>query len=178
MTQGVRITGGKWLNRKLVCVTEQTRPTTGWARECLYAWLGRCDHYKVLDLASGTGILAFEALSRGGVSAVCVDHNKQALKEISNSAIKFGADISTNCLDLSQIKSSQFESEQFDLILYDPPYQAPWQMEVIQMIVSFGWLKQRGFLYYESNQKGPDELGGLKLIKHKKRGKVCLNLYQ
>ena len=178
MTQGVRITGGKWLNRKINCVTEHTRPTTGWARECLFAWIGRCDEFTILDLASGTGILAFEALSRGGHSAVCVDKDSEALKSIHAYATQLGANIKTQCLDLSQIRQKDFVKGQYDLILYDPPYQASWQLDTFNTITLSGWLKPQGLLYYESAQKGPDEVGSMKLIKHKKRGNVCLNLYQ
>ena len=56
-----------------------TRPTLDRVRENVFNILQqRVRNARVLDLFSGSGAMAFEAVSRGAASAVLVDHNCQA----------------------------------------------------------------------------------------------------
>ena len=178
MTQGVRVTGGKWRGRKISCVADNVRPTTGWARESLFAWLGRCDGYHVLDLAAGTGILSFEALSRGATEALCCDIQKDVLTQIENVAANLNTAILTQHLDLATLQKDAFECNQFDIVFFDPPYDVNWREKALDCIANSGWLRERGFIYYESSQPGPHQVGNMSLCRQKKRGGVCLNLYQ
>ncbi|HEY9183422.1 MAG TPA: RsmD family RNA methyltransferase, partial [Gammaproteobacteria bacterium] len=63
----VRVIAGEWRGRRIaVAVDTPVRPTPDRVRETLFNWLkdvvvgARC-----LDLFAGTGVLGFEALSRG-----------------------------------------------------------------------------------------------------------------
>lgn len=83
----MRIVGGAWGGRKLLGPGRQStatlRPTSDRAREGLFNVLGNAIRGgRVLDLFAGTGALGIEALSRGAVSAVFVDHSPDALELI------------------------------------------------------------------------------------------------
>ena len=56
-------------------------------RENLFNILGKAVRGSVcFDLFAGTGAMAFESLSRGAVSAVIVEQNRQAVKFINKTA--------------------------------------------------------------------------------------------
>ena len=63
----VRIVGGQWRSRLLdVTAVPGLRPTPDRVRETLFNWLSQdLDGQACVDLFAGTGILGFEAASRG-----------------------------------------------------------------------------------------------------------------
>ena len=70
----VRIIGGQW-RRHLLPVPDMPglRPTPDRVRETLFNWLGQdLTGWNVLDAFAGTGVLGFEAASRGA-AAVQID---------------------------------------------------------------------------------------------------------
>ena len=87
----MRIVAGTLKSRALRAPKgDATRPTTDRVRESLFAVLGDLDGVRVLDLYSGSGALAIEALSRGATSAVCVEQNRQALDAIKDNRDSLG----------------------------------------------------------------------------------------
>ena len=84
----IRITGGAWRSR-LVQVPDAPglRPTPDRVRETLFNWLGQ-ELYGLscLDLFAGSGILGFEAASRGADYVALVESARPAftaLKKLS-----------------------------------------------------------------------------------------------
>ena len=73
----VRIIGGKWRGRKLAVLScPGLRPTPDRVRETLFNWLQPVIEGAVcLDLFAGTGVLGFEALSRGAGRVVMVEQD-------------------------------------------------------------------------------------------------------
>jgi N6-adenine-specific methylase len=71
----VRIVGGQWRSRLLdVTAVPGLRPTPDRVRETLFNWLGQdLDGQACVDLFAGTGILGFEAASRGAAEVVIVE---------------------------------------------------------------------------------------------------------
>ena len=66
---------------------EFTRPMKDNIRENLFNILGKSVKGAIcFDLFAGTGAMAFESLSRGAVSAVLVEQNRQAVKFINKTA--------------------------------------------------------------------------------------------
>lgn len=69
---------------------------------------------KVLDMCTGSGILAKKAKELGAKEVIAVDINRECKKELDKSSIQF------ICSNL--FVSSKLKGKKFDLILCNPPY--------------------------------------------------------
>lgn len=123
----MRIIAGEHKGRKLHCPEgRQTRPTSDRLRETIFNILSaRTRQAVVLDLFSGTGAMALEAISRGAISAVLVDDSHRSVSLISRNIQSFSLekkacvkkwDITRNLNCLRDVHPK------FDLIFMDPPY--------------------------------------------------------
>jgi len=77
----VRIVGGAWRGRLIeLSQAPELRPTPDRVRETLFNWLGqRLDGTACLDLYAGSGVLGFEAASRGAARVVLVERDRGTL---------------------------------------------------------------------------------------------------
>lgn len=121
----MRIIGGKLRGLRLSPPTNlPVRPTTDLAKEALFNILQNqteLEGIRVLDLFSGTGNITFEFASRGAENVLSVDRNINGLNYIKDTARKHGLDcIKTFKADV--FKYMELETEQFDIIFADPPY--------------------------------------------------------
>ena len=102
----------------------ETRPTSDRVKEAVFSMIQfDLDGRTVLDLFSGSGQLAIEALSRGANEAVMVDKSKNAVSIIKENVDK--ANLSSQC-SIYQSDYIDFikknKGKQFDIIFLDPPY--------------------------------------------------------
>jgi 16S rRNA (guanine966-N2)-methyltransferase len=112
------------------------RPTMEKIRGAIFSSLGdRVIGAKVLDLFAGSGAFGLEALSRGALSAVFVDHHRDAISAIQSNFEKTklrGAIIRLDVFGF--LKSNR---EQYDLVFADPPYsKAPGDPDVASELLS------------------------------------------
>lgn len=96
------------------------RPTQSKIRKSLFDILGDLTDLKVADLFAGSGILGFEAVSRGAKEVTFVDNSHQIIKYLHTNAAKVKPAI---CI-IRKIDVFKFlkEDNSFDLIISDPPY--------------------------------------------------------
>jgi 16S rRNA (guanine966-N2)-methyltransferase len=88
---GARLTGGE-LRGRTVAVVGETRPTEGRVREALFSiWRERLPGCLFLDLYAGSGVVAFEAVSRGAARAVAVEEDPLAVRVLTANAARLGA---------------------------------------------------------------------------------------
>jgi 16S rRNA (guanine(966)-N(2))-methyltransferase RsmD len=121
----VRVTGGSAVRLLLkVPRNPDLRPTQDRVRESLFGMLApRLPGARVLDLYSGTGAFAIEALSRGADHAVLVESNRACLAALGDNLTH------TQVSDRARVVSGDVfhflreSRETFDLIFADPPYQ-------------------------------------------------------
>ena len=75
----MRITGGKYCRRNVVCPPGVIRPAMDRMRESLFSILGDLSGCSFLDLFSGSGCVAIEAASRGAepIHLVEMDRGKK-----------------------------------------------------------------------------------------------------
>ena len=80
----MRITAGELKNRKIKWREgRETRPTLERIKEAIFSIIGdKVEKAIFLDLYSGTGNIAIEALSRGATRAVMIEEDKEALRII------------------------------------------------------------------------------------------------
>src|SRR5205807_8935144 len=87
----VRVIAGTHRGRSMVAPRGQaTRPTGDRVREALFSILGDVSSLRVLDLFSGSGALAIEALSRGAAAATLVDSAPAAIASIRRNLESLG----------------------------------------------------------------------------------------
>jgi len=124
----MRITGGKAARQRLkVPKGLEVRPTPDLVKQAVFNSLGgRVVGARVLELFAGTGALSLECLSRGAISAVCVEKSARHAEVLRQNCQASG--LSTEMVQvrvqdvfvaLGQLSA---ESEIFDLIIADPPY--------------------------------------------------------
>ena len=108
----IRITGGKFKQKKLASINDFVRPTSSLKREAFfsiiesYAIKNFIELYKnkiFLDLFAGIGTMGLEAISRGMSEVIFFENNIEVINILR-----------TNCLDIC--KNNQFKIYEEDLI--------------------------------------------------------------
>lgn len=177
----IKIIGGKFKGRSIeVLDVESLRPTPNRVRETLFNWLMHdINNMQCLDLFAGTGILGFEALSRGAKKVIFVEKNPKISKLIQNNLQSLNI---TSC-ELYSMEASKFLASQnnlkYDLIFLDPPFKMD-IYPIIQNILAAEILNQAGLIYLEygnqlENNKVPDNIT---ILKAKQAGTVYYHLLQ
>lgn len=134
------------------------RPTTDKVREAIFNILENhisFDDLIIADICAGTGMLGFEALSRGCKQCFFVDKNIQSVKFIKSTAKLFGIDDKRYIIQkhdalkfLKELKIN-FPDTQFDVIFTDPPYKANFLNQMVVLINSENLLNKNGIFVAE-----------------------------
>ena len=122
--RSLRIVGGEWRGRRLCAPKgDSTRPTADRVRESLFNILmADVRDANVLDLFSGSGALALEALSRGAASATLVDVDRNAQQTIARNIETLGAHPRAKLIKSDWHSALASFQCPFDLVFLDPPY--------------------------------------------------------
>ena len=117
-----------------------TRPTTGRIKETLFNIIqADVPGSRFLDLYSGSGSIAIEALSRGAKEAVFVDNNKEALACIYENIKKtrFGNQSKVIPAEaIHALKKLDNAGRVFDIIFIDPPYGRGFEKEALKFLLN------------------------------------------
>lgn len=140
---------GSARGRKLVAPAGgSVRPTKDMVREAMFSALdarGALVDAVVLDLYSGSGALAIEAISRGAARAVVVERARAGLDAIrvNVSALQLDDRIEVIGADVGRfVRGMPPPAAPFDLVFADPPYDSP-DDEITALLVALeapGWL--------------------------------------
>ena len=143
----VRIIAGEWRGRRIpIAEDSAVRPTPDRVRETVFNWLresvagARC-----LDLYAGTGVLGFEALSRGAEEVWFVDKDPALVEALNAQAATFGVRPRVLRQDVSALLSG-LATARFDVAFVDPPYSLPAQ-PVLALLKP--WLTDDALVYVE-----------------------------
>jgi 16S rRNA (guanine966-N2)-methyltransferase len=124
----MRITGGNAARRRLkVPKGLDVRPTPDLVKQAVFNSLGvRVAEARVLELFAGTGALSLECLSRGAVSAVCVEKSSRHAEVLRQNFQVAGFPPETLQVRVQDVFVAMAQlaaaGERFNLILADPPY--------------------------------------------------------
>jgi len=174
----VRINAGEWRSR-LIKFPDAIglRPTPERVRQTLFNWLGQdLTGLTCLDLFAGTGVMGFEALSRGALSATLVEKSSPAYKAlIQNKQLLKAEQAIVRHQDALQFLSQN--SQKFNLVFLDPPYHLQWLDKVLPQLHLH--LCHGGLVYTEAEyalDEASEMLQGWQLIKQSKAGNVFYHL--
>jgi len=166
----MRVTGGSVRGRRLATFRGvDIRPTSDLVREAIFDLLGQdLSGTRVLDLFAGTGSLGIEALSRGAVGAVFIDHSLKAIELIHKNLKLCGLEdsgvILRKNLDRGLPERHPALLKRFDLVFLDPPYGKGFIVPLLEELVQGGVLKPVSRVVAQSEKKGdlPEVVGNLK----------------
>ncbi len=124
----------------------ETRPTLDRVKESIFNILQfDIKDKRVLDLFSGSGALAIEALSRGAKKAVLCDNSYKAIqminKNLEETKLKDKAEVINK--DYLEVIQDLKSKEKFDIIFLDPPYKSNYIVESIEKILELDLLKEK-----------------------------------
>src|SRR3990167_10705810 len=120
----VRIIGGKWRGKKISFPPLSfLRPTHDRIRETLFNWMEPYLHDAVcLDLFAGSGVIGFEALSRGAKFVVMVDQDIEVITSLKKNLKTLSAENVEIIQAKIPAKTFKSQQKQFDIVFLDPPY--------------------------------------------------------
>ena len=117
----MKILSGKFKNQS-VSINRRFvyRPTTSIVRKSLFDALKPLENKDFLDLYAGSGMIGFEASSRGADNVTFIEMNKQHMIQIRKSAESIPYS-NFNFLVRDSIRFLK-KCEKYDIIFADPPY--------------------------------------------------------
>ena len=153
MNNKLRIISGRYKSR-LINIPDKPnlRPSKTFIRETLFNVIdiGLCS--SSLDLFSGSGILSFEALSRGIKSATLIEKDIDLVRSIkSNMSV-----LNIECASVIKSMVNKFllspDTGPYDIIFIDPPYNTSLLDETFQLLKNKNYLENNKYLYYEKSK--------------------------
>lgn len=154
----VRIIGGQWRSRRLRFPSARDlRPTPDRVRETLFNWLGQTvAGWRVLDLFAGSGVLGFEALSRGATWVGFVEQSPRVARRLGENLGLLGAD--ADRFDLWTMDALRWLANppggveaKIDLVFLDPPFRQPQLLQTaLERLAQTDWLAKGARVFVES----------------------------
>ncbi len=180
----VRIIGGEWRSRKLEFPEIQgLRPTPDRVRETLFNWLQTVTPgAHCLDLFSGSGALAFEALSRGASQATLVDASPQVCRSLKTNLHALKAQ-NAEVIEGDAVRWLESQpvdqAARFDLVFLDPPFRQDLVRLIAELLESRNLLAPNALIYVETEKElgNPELPDNWSVYREKSAGQVSYRLY-
>lgn len=177
----MRVIAGDLRGQRLVAPRGwKVRPTSDRVREAIFSALGeRVAGASVLDLYSGTGALAIEALSRGAARAVLVDRDtRPALGNVERLGLGERAELVRAEVGrwLERLSGSP-EPGRFDLVFVDAPYRLADRVAQDLNIHLPRLLAGGGRAIVESGAGRPLRIDSLERLRQRRYGAADVSIY-
>jgi 16S rRNA (guanine966-N2)-methyltransferase len=175
----IRITGGSCRSRLIgVADVAGLRPTPDRVRVTLFNWLGqRLGGLRCLDLFAGSGVLGFEAASRGAAAVTLVERDRQACTTLRLNADALSLkQVEIHCGDA--LKFAVSSAQRYDVIFLDPPYRLGLIEQVVPHLDKLAEPAAR--IYVESERELNDLAGdsAWRLLRRDRAGQVRYHLFE
>lgn len=178
----LRIIGGRWKRRQIRFPDiPGLRPSPDAVRETLFNWLqGDLSGRHCLDLFAGSGVLGFEAVSRGAESAVLVDRDKLAAQALRQACELLDASQWISVVHSDAMHYLEHCDHTFELVFLDPPFGRFDLEKLCRRLVESDVLAEQALVYIESPRTGtplpvPDDWH---IIRETSRGMVQSTLLE
>jgi 16S rRNA (guanine966-N2)-methyltransferase len=182
----MRIIAGRFKSRQIIApAAEGTRPTSDRLRETLFNVIApRIADSVFLDLYSGSGAVAIEALSRGAQKVYAIESAKKAVRAIEQNltSLCIGDEFELIAADVpSGLRSLVASGAQIDICVLDPPYHEHGAYEQALRILSETRLMTDGGIIIAEHEKHFDpgeQLAGFARYRTLKQGDAVLSFYR
>ncbi len=174
---------------------QKTRPTSSKVREAIINILGnKLEEASWLDLCSGSGAMACEALQKGVKSILAIESQRETAKickknliDVSNT-MAHSIHIQVICNELISFlkkgpknkkikftKDFPIPNKEFDFVFLDPPYESGLYELSQELLLSKQWIKKSSTLICECSSKSMPRIhNGWELNKEKFYGNSSL----
>ncbi len=175
----VRIIGGLYKRSKIpVANLPGLRPTPDRVRETLFNWLGQdLQGWRCADVFAGTGVLGFEAASRGAAEVLVCEQDAQLADKLKALQIKLKASMVKVERGDGVSLLRRLSPGSLQLVFLDPPYESTAIDAALKAAAQA--VGTPGFVYFEASKPWTDEgLAPLGLAVHRfgKAGAVHFHL--
>ena len=201
----VRIIGGQFKRRSVSFIeAEGLRPTPDRLRETLFNWLIADIHdAQVLDSCAGSGVLGFEALSRGAAHTTFIEINPAQSNMLQQSAEQLRLDTTTYQIIQGTaeqvLTQNQTIQRHFDIVFIDPPYAQDLWQPILMALIKQSLISAETLIYLEADKdltlqlnqlvvslnessepqtETTQDIIGFECLKQTKVGQVVAGLYQ
>jgi 16S rRNA (guanine(966)-N(2))-methyltransferase RsmD len=174
----IRITGGTSRSRLIgVADIGGLRPTPDRVRETLFNWLGQdLSGLACLDLFAGSGILGFEAASRGADRVTLVEHDRIACRQLAQNADDLALKgVEIKCSDA--LKFAPLPDCRYDVVFLDPPYRLGWIDQIAPRLAMLTAADARIYVEAEYDVKALGEQQEWQLLRQGRAGQVHYHLF-
>ncbi len=178
----MRVVAGNYGGRPLKTLAgKTTRPTTDKVKGAIFNMIGPYfDGGRVLDLFSGSGSLAIEAVSRGMDSAVMVEKDRSAQMVILENIKMTKGSEKFQLLKMPAERALTNITGQFDLVLLDPPYAKETIVANLEKMQEKNLLAEEAIIVCETDKEVelPEAIGQLSISKEKMYGISKVTIYE
>ncbi|MBR4628989.1 MAG: 16S rRNA (guanine(966)-N(2))-methyltransferase RsmD [Treponema sp.] len=181
----MRITGGKLKGRVIKCPDGIIRPAMDRMRESVFAILGDLTGKSWLDLFSGSGTIAIEAVSRGATSVQLCEKDKIKVKQILEnvSVTEKECGVRIGCHFLSVELFMKKCKDKFDYIFLDPPFPYKFRTELLKIISDNALLNPENpdamaMIHFPEEDTPPEKIGNLELFDKRVYGRSIVHFYK
>ena len=155
----LRLSGGRRLHSP---PGDRARPTASRVRQAVFNMLApHLRGSRWLDLCSGSGVMACEALQHGAADVVAVEQDRRIARVAhANLALVAGGLTASGrwtvcCREVVHWLVQEQSGPGFDLIYCDPPYAEGLHGPVAEALAAGGWLRPQGLLLLECGSQMP-----------------------
>ena len=178
----MRITGGQLKGRIIKCPDGIIRPAMDKMRESVFAILGDLSEKSWLDLFSGSGTIAIEAVSRGAERVELCEKDrlkiKTVLDNVSITEKEMGVKIKCHFMAVELfVKRCK---NKYDYIFFDPPFPYKFHQELIAEAAKRDLLLPGGLIMIHRPEEHfmPDEIENLKRCDKRVYGRSIVDFYK
>lgn len=160
------------------------RPTSDKVREAVFDLLGQdMTDFNVLDLFAGSGIMGIEALSRGALWVLFIDHSPRSINLINKNLKLCGYEFSGEVLKRDLTRDLPWKTllkgKTLDLVFIDPPYRKDLIPPLLTQLSESGVLASSSVVVAESAKTDnlPLTAGQLEVVDARTYGQTRVNIY-
>ena len=166
----MQLLAGRYKGARIKTSTKMPyRPTLSRIRKSLFDILFPFNYQNVLDLFSGTGILGFEAASRGANKITFVERDRKSIQLLESNANQF-PDIDF-VFNQQNVYTFLKNPKSYDLIFADPPYASSNIHELVETGLKI--LNKKGKFVLETNKRSQPMMNAIV----KNYGNTVLNIW-
>lgn len=173
----MRITGGDLAGRTVACPPGVIRPSMDRMRESVFSILGDLTGFSFLDLFSGSGVIALEALSRGAEDVTAVERDsKKRIVMLENFSL---SPVQPRLIIAPVERFVATCRETYDVVFLDPPFDYRFKADLIERIAERQIVAPRGrlMIHYPKPETLPERAGTLAATDERKYGRSHVRRY-